>query len=405
MARPLAWMLSSLLVIGLPAPPSLAQSEVLEVERQTTRHVETRMVNAPLPEVVTGTRQLTGTTSRVEEIVTGPTTKLRKVWETRRYRTPVTTTPIQHEERRVVTVSSVDYVRRTKKVVPGAPTQVWMVGAEAQDGKHIRADLIPNHYSSLKGNYRNMAWPAMPASRTERSQKHYDEAKLLAVSVLPYDDAFLGAIMLFDKSTLAFIGGTMVCHGYKKANADMAAIPMASILRMGDHDAIQYRLTCANNEDWNPANNCGTGDVTWTIPLKGKLLEAQKRSTSKTEVIEEPFSEISEEEGPWTRTGRVLRGAGTVREEHDEETVLASQQQVVNGANATQALAPDGPQGRASFTGDMGSGGSRHVTLSGSSVRSALKADQARASRQVGKSHQAPASGPPKPPSKTESLR
>ena len=395
--------LAFLSVLSLSLAPAHAAVELIpQGTPTTTTSTETRIVATSETAEFPGTKQLISTTPATEETITGPTTKLVKQVENRTYSVPMTTYFLNREESRQVSVTQQNYIRRTTQQVIDTSWKTYIFGGPTFAGVDIRSrpfdvydveEIKKDSWIWGKGVY-------MPPGPTEYDANYWNQANCVIVAVSPsgWGSSHLQAWLWFDKS-LQFLGG------YFNDGHGATRIRKAWVTQNWDNDFIHYDLDCTLNDDWwriQPA--CGTKGR-FSYKLKGKLVFEKSHATYRTVTKDEPAVETTTAYGPWTPTGVVTKGfvkmAGwfqpMVRTETTTEKVVLSQRTAVNSTNATKGLATTGQSGRRAFTGDTSSE-ARSASLSGSKVRQALKANQAKASQVTSQSHGAGAPQPPATP-------
>lgn len=388
--------------LALSTRPVIANPILIPNGQTVTTSTETRRVQTNETEVVRSEKVITERSPYTREQIVSPTSKLISDWETQSYKVKLTSFPLDREEQRTKTTTTNHYISRTMEKVVDQTWQVWVCGGSLQNGTYFHAGLTKLNFDFYKGNYRNIGeyWAAQ--GYTDYDDAKYEQANAVFISIVPDPGGnYLRTFLIFKKD-LTFAGGFIICCGNNRAQ-----VPSAKIIRYADHDAIEYRLNCARNEDWKVWDSCGTGDVTWTLHLTGKILEHQTRHSYKYVPVDVPYDETSYSYSPWVATGRMLRRQGrlasTVSYETGTEEALMRERVVVRTENMISSLTSGGNlSSRRMFKGDSSRNG-RPGLLSGAQVREQLGAHQARQSVPTPKNTPTPKTSPTQKPAPTPS--
>lgn len=367
-----AMMLVMTAAISLGALPALGEEKLTYKGWGYSSSTETRMAPSEQTVETRGTKEATGTSRLVEEKVLGAASKLMTESEVRNYQTPVTGYVVNREEKRLVSTITMFYTRTTTTTVVDQKVDKWKLGGYLVKGYGFSTNL--QYFPARSdGDYRSASQVLTIEGVQTKTTDDYDSSNVIAVNIVPHNEGgYLHAFMRFYKDSLQFMGGTIICHGSDKAN-----IREAKIIRYADHDAIEYRLDCALNQDFWPNTWCETDRTVWTLHLKGKLIEPVMVGVPRTETSkEEPYETISHSYGPWEPTGRTERGAALpLRYEKSSEKTVLRQWTAVNDRTASKGLAAAGNDIRKTFSADKSAGAPR-AALSGNMVRQALGANR-----------------------------
>lgn len=269
---PLPLLLGASLVMS--ALPAQGGVEIIPQGTSAATRTETRLVATTQTEDVAGAPVLTKVTPSTEERITSPTTKLIQDWETRDYRTPVTSYPLQREEKRLVTTTTKNFLRRnTEEVVEKVDKRYFLGGTVLRDDwlKEARFEsstitvqlfdtpadqLLDLYYRANFGYYSqsSLIKDAILATKTGYEQEKevdpigWSRGNSLLIhhkpsQVVPDTNADFEAFLVFDME-LKFHGGLLLLPDkpYAASNAPEAVlyINQAAIVREAGRDTIVY---------------------------------------------------------------------------------------------------------------------------------------------------------------------
>ena len=376
--------------IALSAGTALASVVDIPQGSSSTKRQETRLVLTTQTEEVQGARQLMTTTPKVEEKALGPASKLVTESEIRSYRVPVTTHPLSREEKREITTTTTNFIRRTTTSVVDQTWPVWVYyRGGAWDGVS-RINSTPTQFDPSQ--YANEGRrPPEPGMTEGHHQVYTAEAqswrRTVYVEITP-QETWMRMRLAYDPN-LKFVAGYFLDnpeHGYSE-------VAKATVTRYHDHDAISVQAICNRHGKWW-VGGCGT-NFERTFHLNGFIVKTDTQSSYRDVTREEPYSTVSESPGPWTATGKMVRGAALtnpgLRYDPFSETVMIRQFKAMNDALAPKKLASSGTDVRKTFSADSSSG-KNQAALSGSKVRQSLGANRVTPSRVASKGAGAPGS-------------
>ncbi|GEM_PF-3090204 len=374
-------VLSLLLASGLTlsAWPAQAQQpdrvEIIPMGTTTSTETEDRILPTKKTEERIGARTLKKSSAHTEEVVTGPTTKLIKEFETRDYSFPVDTFRMTTLFQRAKTTTTTNFIRRTTRDVIVDSKKVWIyANGILADGSKIYSG--PRHIEPAEFRERPLNLSNYSSESRELPESHLNTRKTITVTIYPANGEPMVSLA-FDLN-LRFLGGRFI-DALKHGSSE---IRVANLTRYADHDAITFHMECTLRDDWwRVEPRCGTS-VTRTYHLKGRLIETPTRYTYEPRTTEESYSKYSYSSGRWVQSDK-LETAGkplSTRTETASETVLLRQYTASNTVNAAQTIASGALDTRRSFTADSSSGKGRAM-LTGAKVRQQLGADRTAPSR------------------------